>query len=410
MGGAGGGRAAQHQRRGRRPRGGAGRARRRRRAGPGGGGRGGGRGARARLRAAQARRLPGRGRRLHGRAGAAAGALQGAVQPGVLVRQGARPARQRAGGVRLRRSALYLQPCSTPAASDCAAARCSCERGAQLGQWAKAEEDYTRALAVVPRSSFALYNRGRGPVAACLDSSACVVVCVLCFLALRGTQWRQQGKRGWVARIARDRLGSYSAAVQDFSAAIMLDPCNADFYHNRGFSQRKQARAAARTAACCPLGRSVPHAAHGGLPAAHHQPDLHEQSACQAATDAAAGGRQGRFETAVSDYSAAIQHDRRHCRAYYNRAFANDRLGRFDLAVRLLSGTMTGVPMRTLAAAPCPARSLRAQVSDYSRALELDPQNATAYHNRGARPPLRRPGGSRDHARTPAAAPCPPRA
>ncbi len=90
----------------------------------------------------------------------------------------------------------------------------------------------------------------------------------------------------------------------------------------------------------------------------------------------------------MSDYSAAIQHDRRHCRAYYNRAFANDRLGHFDLAVRPLSGSRTGVPMRMLAAAPFPACSLRAQVSDYSRALELDPQNATAYHNRGARPPL----------------------
>ncbi len=89
-------------------------------------------------------------------------------------------------------------------------------------------------------------------------------------------QRRRRGTRGWVARIARDRLGSYSAAVQDFSAAIMLDPCNADFYHNRGFSQRKQARAAAarrlpnwRELAC-----SVPHAAAGRLPAAHHQPDL----------------------------------------------------------------------------------------------------------------------------------------
>jgi len=136
------------------------------------------------------------------------------------------------------------------------------------------------------------------------------------------------------------------------------------------------------------LARSVPHADAGRLPAAHHRPDLPEQLACQAATNAAAGGRQGRFEAAVSDYSAAIQHDRRHCRAYYNRAFANDRLGRFDLAVRPLSGSRTGVPMRMLAAAPCPARSLRAQVSDYSRALELDPQHATAYHNRGARPPL----------------------
>lgn len=41
-------------------------------------------------------------------------------------------------------------------------------------------------------------------------------------------------------RITRDRLGNYSGAVEDFSAAILLDDRNADFYHNRGFSQRKQ--------------------------------------------------------------------------------------------------------------------------------------------------------------------------
>lgn len=39
--------------------------------------------------------------------------------------------------------------------------------------------------------------------------------------------------------IAYDRLGDYEAAVADFSAAIALDPSNADFYHNRGFSRRK---------------------------------------------------------------------------------------------------------------------------------------------------------------------------
>ena len=41
-------------------------------------------------------------------------------------------------------------------------------------------------------------------------------------------------------RITRDRLGNYSGAVEDFSAALLLDNRNADFYHNRGFSQRKQ--------------------------------------------------------------------------------------------------------------------------------------------------------------------------
>lgn len=66
-------------------------------------------------------------------------------------------------------------------------------------------------------------------------------------------------------------------------------------------------------------------------------------------------GEQGRFEEALKDYTAAIQLNPRHCRAFYNRAFSNDRLRRYDAAV-----------------------------SDYTRALEIQPGNATAYHNRAS--------------------------
>ena len=64
---------------------------------------------------------------------------------------------------------------------------------------------------------------------------------------------------------------------------------------------------------------------------------------------------QGRFEEALRDYSAAIQLNPRHCRAFYNRAFSNDRLRRYDAAV-----------------------------ADYTRALDIQPGNATAYHNRAS--------------------------
>ena len=35
------------------------------------------------------------------------------------------------------------------------------------------------------------------------------------------------------------RLGDFTGAVEDFTAAIQLDPHCSDFYHNRGFSYRK---------------------------------------------------------------------------------------------------------------------------------------------------------------------------
>lgn len=64
---------------------------------------------------------------------------------------------------------------------------------------------------------------------------------------------------------------------------------------------------------------------------------------------------QGRFESAIRDYTQAIQLNPGHCRAYYNRAFSHDRLGQFEDAV-----------------------------ADYSRALQIEPANATALHNRGS--------------------------
>jgi tetratricopeptide (TPR) repeat protein len=70
---------------------------------------------------------------------------------------------------------------------------------AQLGEHGKALEDLQRAIQLRPGNAFAHYNCG----------------------------------------IVRDRLEDYSGAVVAFSTAIGLDPTNADFYHNRGFSYRK---------------------------------------------------------------------------------------------------------------------------------------------------------------------------
>lgn len=44
-------------------------------------------------------------------------------------------------------------------------------------------------------------------------------------------------------------MGDFEGAVADFTAAITLEPRNADFYHNRGFSLRKQVL----IAECCPI-------------------------------------------------------------------------------------------------------------------------------------------------------------
>ena len=63
---------------------------------------------------------------------------------------------------------------------------------------------------------------------------------------------------------------------------------------------------------------------------------------------------QGKFESAIAEYSKAIQKDPRHFKALFNRAFAMDKLGEYKEAIR-----------------------------DYSRALDVDPNNAYAFYNRG---------------------------
>ena len=166
--------------------------------------------------------------------------------------------------------------------------------------------DYTAALTLCPDNSFALYNRG----------------------------------------ITKDRMGDYAGAVEDFTAAAALDPSNADFYHNRGFSLRKQVGGGAGGLA----GSLVQPGAAGCRPNASNDNML-----TLADPRLGTAAPQGCFEAAIADYTRAIELNPGHCRAYYNRAFSRDRLGRCEEAI-----------------------------ADYSRALEIEPGNPAALHNRGS--------------------------
>lgn len=85
----------------------------------------------------------------------------------------------------------------------------------------------------------------------------------------------------------------------------------------------------------------------------------------------------------MADYSAAIMLNPSHYRAYYNRAFAHDRLARYDLAARQGPLINCHAAMRQLFSMAL-RRCACLQVTDYTQALNLQPGNAMAYHNRGA--------------------------
>lgn len=57
---------------------------------------------------------------------------------------------------------------------------------------------------------------------------------------------------------------------------------------------------------------------------------------------------------AIKYYSQAIESNPYHFKSYFNRAFALDKLGKFDLAIE-----------------------------DYSKAIEIESDNPFAYYNKG---------------------------
>jgi tetratricopeptide (TPR) repeat protein len=59
------------------------------------------------------------------------------------------------------------------------------------------------------------------------------------------------------------------------------------------------------------------------------------------------------YDKAITDYSRAIELNPRDAKAYYNRGNAYDNKGQYDKAI-----------------------------TDYSRAIELNPRDAVAYYNR----------------------------
>jgi tetratricopeptide (TPR) repeat protein len=141
--------------------------------------------------------------------------------------------------------------------------------------------------------------------------------------------------------ISHDRSGDYAAAIADFTAAIGLLPTNADFHHNRGFCHRKR----------------------------------------------------GDFGAAVADYTTALSIDPRHFKAVYNRAFSYDkvRLGEGErqtpgYARKRRAVALHGCSLHSTLPSPHPPQMGRLEeaLADYTTAVELEPRNANAYHNRGS--------------------------
>ncbi|EAN90290.1 hypothetical protein C3747_28g35 [Trypanosoma cruzi] len=166
------------------------------------------------------------------------------------------------------------------------------------GDYLRAIDEYSAALRLDPKNFKALFNRGF-----CNDKVEDYNA------AIRDYEAAMKLEPGYAYTyynlgISYDRWGGhYKEAIAMFDKAIALDGNNADFYHNRGFSQRKL----------------------------------------------------GKYREAVKDYTMALSLDPQHFKAYYNRAFCYDKLGEGANAI-----------------------------ADYTKAIAIQDDNPNAYHNRGA--------------------------
>ncbi|KAJ9524536.1 hypothetical protein QJQ45_024116 [Haematococcus lacustris] len=225
------------------------------------------------------------------------------------------------------------------------------QRGLALrkaGKYDSAIAEYSQALSLDPTHFKSLFNRGYSwDKVGCLDKALADYGEALQLEPRNSFAWYNSG-------IIRDRVEDFAGAIQDFSRAIELDGTSADFFHNRGFSHRKQAS-----------GDSSGVIAHAlAAEMLYCETSATGKKLCQASCSKQRVPclllllLQGNLEAAIADYTSAIELAPRHCRAYFNRAFCHDKLNHVEAAVR-----------------------------DYSRALELEPNNAhntQALQNRAA--------------------------
>ncbi|RNF11305.1 hypothetical protein TraAM80_00941 [Trypanosoma rangeli] len=199
------------------------------------------------------------------------------------------------------------------------------------GDFVRAIEEYSAALRLDAKNFKAVFNRGF-----CNDKIGDYNA------AIHDYKAAMQLEPGYAYTyynlgISYDRQGGHhTEAIAMFDKAISLDDSNADFYHNRGFSQRKL----------------------------------------------------GNYREAIKDYTTALSIDPKHFKAYYNRAFCYDKLGEgrnaiadYTKAISIQEDNPNAYHNR--GATLEKVGRLDDAVADYTRALQLDNVNSFTYNARG---------------------------
>lgn len=268
--------------------------------------------------------------------------------------------------------AIELEPCAASSFNSRALAH------DRVGAAAAALRDFSQAIALEPHNPVFRHNRceggeGGGGEGWTLGHPGTPIHptdrCPTHTHALRGFCYRN--------------LGDYERAIQDYTAAIDLDPGSAAAAHsNRGYAWRKLGQ---YEAAIADYTRAL---------------ELDPSNLKTLAHRAYSHAKAGQYALAVQDYTYIIEADPRNAHALHNRAISFDKMGRYEAAIADFSKgataltdkptTPTRAPPRHVHPRP-PPRSLPTTTPSahlhpptHHPVLELDNTNANAYFCRGA--------------------------
>ena len=199
----------------------------------------------------------------------------------------------------------------------------------QRGDFDRAIQDYTEAIALNPDLAGVYYNRG----------------------------------------IAYGEKGDHDRAIQDYDKAIVLKPDYAEAYNNRGIDYREKG--------------DYDRAIQDYSKAIELKPDFAEAYNNRGN----AYGEKGDYGRAIQDYSKAIELKPDYAKAYNNRAIAYGEKGDYARAIQDFDKAIALNPdfagaYNNRGNAYGEKGDYGRAIQDYSKAIELKPDYAKAYNNR----------------------------
>ena len=269
-----------------------------------------------------------------------------------------------------------------------------------LGEYEMAIADYTKTTELDPENSGALINRGNVHKyqaeieKAFLDYNKAI--------ELDANNAMAYFNRG----VFYDEIGEYEKAIADYTKTIELDPDYVEAYNNRGVTYESLMEC---EKAIADYTKAI---------------ELDPESAGVYNNRGVASESQGEYEKAIVDYTKVIELDPEKFFGYYNRGLAYDALGEYESAIADYTKVLELAPDNAIAYnkregaiksqnekekalaiekynnindfAPVDVNDYYYRgnfyealgeyenaIADYTKAIELDLENASAYSNRG---------------------------